>query len=290
MAVSQYFNHGLENANEQTLIENLVEETIKIYGHDVYYLPRTLVKEDSLYGEDYLSDFSQAYVIEMYIKNADGFEGEGRFLGRFGLEIRDQLTFTVSQRKFSLFSGLNNLSYERPAEGDLVFFPLSKQIFEIRYVDAFSVFYQIGNLPVYDLTCELFEYSDETLDTGISDIDTIEDTLSYALELTLGSGSGNYTVGETVYQGNTAATASTTALVLTWNSTDNVLKISDIKGTFSTSANVVGGSSTTTRSLSSAPDTQTFVNDASANNVGIESAADSVIDFSESNPFSEGNV
>ena len=286
MVTSVHFNH-IENTAEQALHQDLIIESIKNFGIDVYYLPRTYVNEDILYGEDTISEFNQAHLIEMYVKTVDGFEGEGDFISRFGLEIRDQVVFSVARRRFD---NLDINDQDRPLEGDVIFLPLNKKVYEIRYVEHESVFYQFGKLPIFDLTCELFQYDSQRIDTGIEDIDEIEDTLTYALEITLESGSGNYQEDEWVYVGDNESSANTKARVISWNSTDSVLKITDIKGTFTSSANVVGNTSGAYYAVSTTPNTQTFVNDISANNITFETEADSIIDFSESNPFSEGNI
>ena len=286
MATSVYFNH-FENTSEQALHQDLIIEAIKNFGIDVFYIPRTLVNEDILYGEDTISEFTNAHLIEMYVKSVDGFEGDGDFISRFGLEIRDQVIFSVARRRFD---NLDINSQDRPLEGDIIFLPLNKKIYEVRFVEHESMFYQFGKLPIFDLTCELFQYDDQKIDTGIADIDKVEDENAYALELTMGSGSGEYVENEYVYVGTDQASANTKARVISWNTTDNTLKITDVVGSFSATSNIVGNTSGAYYSLQTAPDTQQFINDTSANNFTIETEADGIIDFSESNPFSEGNI
>ena len=286
MGTSVYFNH-FENTSEQALHQDLIIEAIKNFGIDVFYIPRTLVNEDILYGEDTISEFTNAHLIEMYVKSVDGFEGDGDFISRFGLEIRDQVIFSVARRRFD---NLDINSQDRPLEGDIIFLPLNKKIYEVRFVEHESMFYQFGKLPIFDLTCELFQYDDQKIDTGIADIDKVEDENAYALELTMGSGSGEYVENEYVYVGTDQASANTKARVISWNTTDNTLKITDVVGSFSATSNIVGNTSGAYYSLQTAPDTQQFVNDTSANNFTIETEADGIIDFSESNPFSEGNI
>jgi len=220
MAVNQYFNH-FNYGREQDLVEDLTIESIKIYGHDVKYVPRTIVARDNLYGEDPLSSFNDAADVEMYIKNVEGFEGEGDLLSRFGLQIRDEITFTIARKRFDQIRseklmtevGYNLLMEDastttpsrqfltgnhetesivleegtgdgyaitsnRPNEGDLIYFPMVDKTFEIKHVEHESLFYQTGRLQTYDLRCELFEYSSEAIDTGITEIDEIEDKFS----------------------------------------------------------------------------------------------------------------
>ena len=285
MATNPYFNH-FENTSEQNLHQDLIIESIKQFGIDNYSLPRQYMNEDLLYGEDTISQFSQSHLIEMYVKSVDGFEGEGDFISRFGLEIRDQVIFSLARRRWeNLETG-----YERPREGDLIFLPLNKKLYEIRFVEHESMFYQFGKLPIFDMTCELFQYDSQRIDTGIEQIDDIEDNFAYAVEVTLqAGGSGNYVEDEYVYVGSTESTANTKGRVISWNSTDRVLKLTDLKGTFSVSQNVVGNTSGASFTVGTTPNTQTFVNDTSANNITIQTESDSIIDFSESNPFSESN-
>lgn len=173
MATNFYFSN-FTNSGEQNLIEDLIIESIQIYGHDVWYIPRTLGAKDELLNEDDLSIFSSAYMVEMYIKNVEGFEGDGDFLSKFGLQIRDSITFTIALRKFNSEVGLYNEEV-RPNEGDLIYFPLNRKIFEVQHVEHEAIFYQMGSLQTYDLRCELFEYSQERFNTGILEIDTLFD-------------------------------------------------------------------------------------------------------------------
>lgn len=286
MATNPHFQH-FDATNEQYLVQDLIIESIKIYGHDVYYMPRTLVNEDTLYSEDTISAFNDAYVVEMYIKNVDGFEGEGDFMSRFGLEIRDQITFSVAQRTFKNL--LLDSTYDRPKEGDIIYFPLTKKVFEIRFVEHESVFYQTGALQTYDLVCELFQYEDQAIDTGIDDIDKIEREESYSIDVVLDSGTGTYSTGETVYQGTDLASANTTAEVVSWTSSSKTLRVMNLVGTFNTTYNVVGGSSSASYSFTST-DYQQDKQDTTSDSYKLELEADAVLDFTESNPFSEGNI
>ena len=171
MATSVYFNN-FEASMEQYLIEDLVIESIKIHGHDIYYITRTVGAVDDVLNEDDLSEYKRADFIDMYIKNFDGFEGEGDFLSKFGLEIRDEMTLTIARRTFELDVG-QYTGNDRPLEGDLIYFPLNKKMFEIKFVEHEPVFYQMGALQMYDLRCEMFEYSQESFSTGVAEIDTL---------------------------------------------------------------------------------------------------------------------
>lgn len=171
MATNFYFSN-FSNSGEQNLIEDLIIETIRIYGFDVWYIPRTLGAKDELLNEDDLSTFNSAYMIEAYVKNVDGFGGDGDFLSKFGLQINDSITLTIAQRKFVEDVGAYD-SEVRPNEGDLIYFPLNRKIFEVKFVEHEAIFYQMGKLQTYDLRCELFEYSQERFNTGVREIDTL---------------------------------------------------------------------------------------------------------------------
>ena len=176
MATNFYFNN-FGSSQEQNLIEDLVIESIKIYGHEVWYCSRTIVSEEEVFAEDELASFRNAYSIEMYIKNVEGFEGEGDFLSKFGLQIRDRITFTVSRRSFTEeVTGL-----VRPREGDMIFFPLNSKGYVIRFVEHEAIFYQMGSLQTFDIVCELFEYNQETFATGVDIIDDTYNDLSFAM-------------------------------------------------------------------------------------------------------------
>lgn len=212
MATNKYFNH-FGHGREQDLIQDLIIENIKIYGHNVKYIPRVYVNKDELFGEDTLSKFINAIDVEMYIKEVDGFGGDGDFLSKFNLEIRDTVTLTIAKKRFEqirteklydevgfnyqlesantnspgnshsvmLEDGNGNnysITSTRPMEGDLIYFPMSDDIFEISFVEHEAIFYTHGSLQTFDLTCEKFSYSSEVFDTGEALIDIIEDTNS----------------------------------------------------------------------------------------------------------------
>ena len=191
MTTNHFFQGGnsIGATGEQRLVEDLVLESLKIYGHDIYYMPRTLVNKDTIFDEDELSRFTQAYPLEMYLDNVNGYEGQGDIFTRFGLEVRDQATFVLAKRRWEdlvLTSGGAFTQTTRPSEGDLLYMPKTKSIFEIKYVDFQNPFYQLNQIYVFRLVCELFEYSSEDLDTGITEIDAIEtkysqDMLEYQL-------------------------------------------------------------------------------------------------------------
>lgn len=207
MAKNRYFTE--KYVREQRLYEDIIIESMKIYGQDVYYLPRTIINEDKILGEDVPSRFSNAYKIEMYIENIEGFDGEGDLFTKFGVEIRDQATFIVARKRWNYVVGqvTNEINSERPLEGDLIYLPLSQKLFQIMQVEHEQPFYQLSNLPTYKLRCELFEYNDEDFDTNVPEIDDIE-LLGYNITLNLLANDDsdnvktlpNFLVGDNIYQ------------------------------------------------------------------------------------------
>lgn len=172
MTSNFYFNN-FQASGEQQLLEDLIIESIRIYGEDMYYIPRVINNYDAVYGADDQSSYEVAYPIEIYIKSVDGFQGDGNFMSKFGLEIRDQVVFSVAQRIFNQEVGVNS-NQRRPNEGDLIFFPLNKKCFQVKFVNKFEMFYQLGALQTWEMTCEVFEYSGETINTGIPEIDILQ--------------------------------------------------------------------------------------------------------------------
>lgn len=200
MATNHYFSQRVKS--EQNLYEDIIIESLKIYGQDVYYLPRDLVAEDKILGEDIQSRFNSAYKVEMYIENTEGFDGEGDLFTKFGVEIRDQATFIVARKRWSQTVARydNEIQTIRPMEGDVIYLPLSNSMFQIMAVEHEQPFYQLSNLPTYKMRCELFEYSGEDLDTGVDVIDVVERDYAYEYQLTLDSASRGWVIGETVNQ------------------------------------------------------------------------------------------
>ena len=176
MATNFYFQSGVPGgrSSEQLLMEDIIIECLKIYGFDTYYMPRKAVNEDLILGEDTLNRFEHAYPLEMYMQNVSGFEGDGDLMSKFGVEIKDTATFVVARRRWdeTVARSGNAVLTTRPAEGDIVYFPLTKAFFEIKRVEATDPFFQVGKLYVYKLECELYRYSSETFDTGVTAIDS----------------------------------------------------------------------------------------------------------------------
>jgi hypothetical protein len=303
MATSVYFTGSVKS--EQNLYEDLIIESLQLYGQDIVYIPRKEITHDEILNESY-SKFTDIYQIEMYIENQDGFEGDGDLLSKFGLEIRDQATFIVSKRRWEKQVGTWGAAL-RPMEGDLLFLPMANSIFEIRFVEHESPFYQLQNVPVYKLQAELFEYSDEVLDTGIGAIDKIETVNATAYSYLLISGSGRFIVGETVSQWSGAYElddlgAPDLALpiniegeVASWEDTGaggNLMVVSHgttdgkFRKFYADTGNLISGteSGATYECAGDLAGSSNF-NDSYADNDAFEYEADSIIDFTENNPF-----
>jgi len=308
LATNVYFSP--KHRPEQHLYEDLVIESLKMYGQDVLYIPRQLIAQDELLNEDY-SKFTDAYAIEMYIETNDGFAGEGDLLSKFGVEIRDQATFVVAKRRWEQLVGVwnNSINNVRPSEGDLIYLPLSKSLFEIRFVEHEQPFYQLNNLPVYELRCELFEYNQEELETGIREIDAIQERFSTQIKLTLGTVSGSFRLGERVTQDTGLTYETTVGAVTTTNtlyvegevaayekvtSSTSTLTVVAVRGVDGSdreffvdgTARIIGDDSAGS-GLITAIGADDLENDVYADNYDFEIEGDSIIDFSESNPFGE---
>ena len=285
MPTNVFFNHAV--STEQQLYEDLVVESLRLYGHETYYLPREIVEEDSIFNEDVQSKFGDAYSVEMYIENTDGFEGEGDLMSKFGIQVRDQATFIISLRSWERFISLDsNLATSfRPNEGDLIYFPLSGSMFEIKFVEHENPFYQVGKLFVFKLQCELFEYSGEDFDTGTV-VDLVENEQAYTIEMVVSNTSGEFTIQEVINYSGAA-----TGEVIGWTpgASDEIRKltIKDVTRTLAVGDTLVGASSGKTVVIESITDVLTFANDGDAQNKDFEDKADGYLDFSETNPFGE---
>lgn len=280
MATNSYFHH---RPSEQNLIEDLTVESIKIHGKDMIYLPRTTNNKDDIFGEDTISSFEDSFFIEMYISSVDGFGGDGDFISKFGLEIRDTVDLIVSKKRFQYESDM-----DRPREGDLVYLPLTRGLFEIKFVEHENPFYQVGKLYTYKLSCELFQYSQEDIDTDQSVIDGIEDTKKdFAYDLELTSVSGSFTVAETVTLTNGAK-----ATVTAWDSSSKVLRLHDVTGTLESGVTVIGDSSLATALVSTVTETTIHIagvtSDAFDKNDELQIEGHSIFDFTDIDPFSDG--
>ena len=183
--VNPYFQSGVPmgRSSEQNIYEDLIIECMKIYGFELYYLPRKAYNEDRILGEDPLNNYEHAYPVEMYLESNTGFEGQGEFLSKFGVETVESANFVVSRKRWLEVAGNtgNTVLATRPAEGDILYFPLTKSYFEIRKVEGDTPFYQLGKLYVFRMQCELMQFSSENFNTGIDEIDTYTDSIDQNL-------------------------------------------------------------------------------------------------------------
>lgn len=283
MPTNSYFTQG--TSGEQQLVEDLVVEQIKMFGVELYYIPKTLVSEDKVLGEDSLNSFDSAYQIEGYLENVQGFGGDGDLFSKFGVRIADQVNFIIARKRFQdLVDDNTTLVVEgRPNEGDLIYFPLANKLFSIQYVEHEQPFYQLNKIHVWGLKCELFEYSGEDLDTGVEAIDVIERNLAQTITVNFATGgTGTFTVGEEIAGG----TSNVTAEVKSWDSTNRQLQVYNRSGIFTVPETVTGqtsGAAWTTASYNTLNNTNSEF-DANAD---FETLGDAIIDFSQGNPFGE---
>lgn len=308
MATNFYFNNFPSNqiTSEQLLVEDLVIEAMQIHGMDLYYLPRSVSNNnevDYLYGEDPLKQYLRAYPIEMYLENVTGMDGEGDFISKFGLEIRDEITLLVSRRRFGFTVANKDASVTRPREGDLIYVPLVRNFFEITFVEHENdqaMFYTLGrgrggNVYVYALKLKQYVFSNEVISTGITEVDAqIRDNYSRT-KITLNSGgTGEYISDEVVYQGTDFANATAQAIVHSYSliDTEKYINLIRVNGDFKT-GNVIGQQSGAiwTANVSSMLDSDfATMNNAFEDiidNKRIETESDAILDWTERNPFGE---
>jgi len=306
MARNVYFSNNVKS--EQDLYEDLVIESIGIYGQDLYYIPRTIIAKDLILNEDVISKFTNSFKIEMYIESVDGFEGDGKLISKFGLEIRDQVNLLVSRRRWNTLVGryLPDLS-NRPREGDLIYFPMAFSLFEIRFVEDKKPFYQLGYIPTYKIVCELFEYSNQDISTGIDEVDDVQRVLSEVhrayisfaaatihdiddmLVITLPSGITGMTKLLHYEQTSEGLLASFSTLSFNDGKVYDLVigtTFTGMNGAISTISRVIGLGDRFMAEPAD-PDTVLFNNDAFAQNASFENAANDILDFSETNPFGE---
>ena len=290
MPTNLYFNNFPRNiTSEQLLVEDLVIESLKIHGMDVYYLPKSSRDSvDYIFGEDTLKQYVAAYPLEMYLENVTGMEGEGDFISKFGLEIRDEVQLLVSRRRFAV-----TVPQIRPNEGDLIYVPLVQNFFEITFVEHENdqaMFYTLGrgrggNVYVYGLKLKQFVFSNEIIETGITEIDEqIRDEYPRT-KITISAGSGTYLNDEFVYVGSNLSVATAQALVYDFVP-NTYLEVYRTIGTFG-SGTLKGNTSNAQWTISTV-DTMTVMNTAFEDiqdNARIEAESDGIIDWTETNPF-----
>ena len=283
MATNSFFTQG--TTGEQDLVGSLVTEQIKMFGKDVYYIPRTLVNRDSVFEEDSLSAFNGAYLIEAYIEDATGFRGDGDMFSKFGVRISDQVTFIISRERFTAAVDDNaQLIVEgRPNEGDLIHLPMANKTFEIQFVEHEVPFYQLGKVHVWGLRCELFEYSDEDFNTGVAEIDAVEVNFANAVTINVADGgTGDFVAGEIV----TGGSSNVTSEVKSWNSATRQLIVFNRSGMYAIPETLTGNTSGAAWT-SATYNTLNNMNSDTDQNFTLETQADAIIDFTESNPFGD---
>lgn len=302
MATSPYFRHNVRS--EQNLYEDLIVESLKFYGQDVYYLPREVVHKDMIFNDEVLSSFQWAFRVEVYVENVEGFDGEGDLFQKFGVEIRDAATLVMSRRRWNneirQYQENEEEKYYRPREGDLIHLPLSGSTFEVMKVEDENPFYQIGQLPVFRMRCELFEYTNEDFDTGVPEIDDIEDFAAYQWQLTMDSASTGYEVGETITQ--TFDDYIINGEVVHWNDSDagqagNILRLTHVGNNsgeyraITTTRQVIGGTSGAVATPTLVQELQELQPNSPGGALGttddFDVSALEFVDFSESNPFGD---
>lgn len=305
MAKNPVFSQNVRR--EQNLFEDLVIECLKIYGQDVYYMPRKTLTVDKILREDVESIFKNAYVIEMYIETTEGFGGDGTLFSKFGIEMRDQATFVVAKKRWDKQIGTwksGNLNI-RPAEGDLIYIPLTRSMFEVRFVQHESPFYQLGKINVYKLQCELFEYGQEKIQTGVPAIDLAQKDSAYTIPLVIVYTDPNtyFRLNERIYQVNPLDGMKVYGRVSSIVDIDSdkimyVMEITSEDNTvrnFASGIQVIGEDSGVTAAVSKIYDYNdaknlTFKNEPIGQNYDLNKKGVEIMDFSESNPFGDPRI
>jgi hypothetical protein len=290
MATSQYFNN-YNSLAEQRVVEDLITESIKIMGFDAYYLPIFNEEDrDILYGEDPIKKFSSAFPVEFYLSSSMEYGGEREFFSKFGLEIKNNINVIISKRSFSQRVPQN--IFTRPREGDLIYVPFlngTGELFEIKFVNQTKDFFMLGRkIPYYyELEMEKFKYSQEVIDTGVFEIDDAVTQSGYTIDLNMARGANNYTQKEVVFQSNdnTYANATVTATVQHWSNTSNTLSVTNINGEFTDNVLIIGVTSNARHRLISFDPLKDSTRNETYDNQHIFEEANSIIDFSETNPF-----
>jgi hypothetical protein len=305
MPTNVYFTQGTKN--EQYLVEDLIIESLRIYGQDFFYVPRTLVSKDEILGEDRLSKFTSSFPIEMYFENVDSLDGQGAFIQKFGLMMEQSATLVVARRRWDQLVGRYGATIipTRPCEGDLIYFPLTKGLFEIKFVKHQDPFYQLGKLYVYKLQVELFQYSSEKIDTGVAAIDAFETLKTFSTNTTrtpygevtgvtvTSTGTGYATAPTVTFTGGSGSGATATAVLGSGATAGKVIRV-DVTAPgvgYQTAPNVVftgGGFSTVAQATSHIEANVDKVESFGDNNKFKTQAADVL--FNVANPFGEVDI
>lgn len=284
MPTSPYFpTYYQGDAGEQGLYQDLVDEQIKLFGSDIYYLPRTILKDNTLDDIVY-SKYEEQFQIEMLLQNVEGFGDTSEFISKFGLRVTDEVKFRVSSRRWDQEAASYDLTVDgRPNEGDLLYFPLTQDLYEIKFVERESPFYQFGKIQFYTMTAEIYEYGSDDISTGVAEIDEIETLFSSAISLNLvAGGTGDFSVGELI----TGSQSNTTAEVKSWDNTTGIIQVINRTGTFVEGESITGDDNGAVWVIDTF-DTLNNTNSEYDQNREIEDFADNIIDWSERNPFGE---
>lgn len=291
MPTNQYFK-SYNSEIQQDLVDSLITEVVQINGTDVLYLPRTIVNRDDILNEDSTNKFTMAYEVEMYINTTDGFGGSGDQLTKFGLDVQDEIIFTVSKKRFA--KEVPEPGVTAPREGDLIYLPMNKGLFQITFVEHEKPFYTLGKNYVYEITCEKFVYSNEKFEIPAAQQGALFEKLErqYVSTITLEVGGlaadGNYSLGEEVYQGVNFITATAKGYVGAWDVNTNKLSIYNEIGTFTTEGGVVKGNSSETERAFVSRDDMESLNRPYQDNKEFETDGGNILDFSELDPWAEG--
>jgi len=299
MPSSVYFNNN-GSQREQMLLEDMVIESVKNHGIDVFYIPRESQSSiDELFGDDPVKTFTKAYPLDVYLETFNDFEGNEEFFSKFGLEVNKGVSITIARRTFEKY--IPNTLRNVPKEGDLIWFPVQLKLMEIKFVEQEKSFFQLGRPGggavatvagakigyMYQVSCETFKYNGELINTGYPEIDAIADIRAFSVDYTMSAnGSSSFDPQEIVYQGASLASASAKGYVVSWDRPNLILTIRNVKGEFAPNTPIRGYTSNASWTLASS----NTMEDASTpydDNVRIESEADNILDFTELNPFGE---
>lgn len=270
-------------------MEDVIVESIKIMGHNCYYIPREMFNEtDYIYGENAQAMFSRAYLIETYLANVQGFEGDGDFFSKFGLDIRDTTNLIISRRSFEKY--VPSTIANRPREGDLMYVPTISKLFEIKFIEEELMFFSLGKKSpyIYEMRCEAYRFNQgQKIETGIDEVDAVSNKHAYTIELVLSNPTGNtnFHIGEEAYQGANLAYSTAQAKVKNWDKSNNKIYLINITGNFSTSSIIRGTQSNAVYTITTKDDIDTFTDYDTYDNRRIQDEVDDFIDLSESNPF-----
>lgn len=286
MPTSPYFpTYYQGHPGEQNLAQDLVDEQIKLFGTDIYYLPRTILKDNTLDDVIY-SKYQDQFQVEMLLQNVEGFGSQSEFISKFGIRITDEVKFIVSTRRWEQSEAQYTPTLTvpgRPNEGDLLYFPLTTDIYEIKFVERETPFYQFGKVQFFIITAEIYELGNDLIDTGVAEIDEIETLFSSAIAISMETGGiGDFEDGELV----TGSLAGITATVRSWDPTTRILQVINRTGTFEEGEAITGDNSGAVWVVGTF-DTLNNTNSEYDQNREIEDFADNILDWSERNPFGE---